>query len=215
VRDCPLRRADSVSAGSNPGGPTPDRLFPLRCVRGKLVAEGSTTRDGEIESFKPGHGVHPIQANKALGDRDSWRPADLVEIGDGFLEVGFDDGTTAHYRCARAGDLAGRLRRAESSWRASARDRHRTVECADGAARQRRPSSARTHQTLARLRPGRRCGYHRPRRRVEFAVRAALVQHRAWRGEAGAAAPDPWRFTDGSPTAQENSSLTHALSFVP
>ncbi len=60
-------------------------------------------------NFKPGHGVHPIQANKALGDRDSWRPADLVEIGDGFLEVGFDDGTTAHYRCARAGDLAGRL----------------------------------------------------------------------------------------------------------
>src|SRR5206468_3194082 len=132
---------------------------------------------------------------------DSWRPADLVEIGDGFLEVGFDDGTTAHYRCARAGDLAGRLdgqRAPGELLRVIVIERWSVL---DGAARQRRPSSARTHQTLARLRPGRRCAYPRPRRRVGFAVRAALVQHRAWPAEAGAAAPDPWTSTDGSPRA--------------
>ena len=60
-------------------------------------------------NYNRGHGLHPIQANKALGDRDSWRAADLLEIDDGYFTVGFADGTTAHYRCARAGDLAGRL----------------------------------------------------------------------------------------------------------
>ena len=100
-------------------------------------------------NYNRGHDVHPIQANKALADRDSWRAADLLEVGDGYFTWA---SPTAPPRTIAAPapatwPVASTARR---SGRASARDRHRAAGRADGAARKDgRPQPGRIKPLLA------------------------------------------------------------------
>jgi hypothetical protein len=48
-------------------------------------------------SFRPGHTVHWIQARKAAEDRTGRQRGEVVETGEGWLLVRFDDGTHRRY----------------------------------------------------------------------------------------------------------------------
>jgi hypothetical protein len=48
-------------------------------------------------SYYPGHTVHPIQAGKAAADGTGRQPGQVIETGESWLLVRFDDGTYRRY----------------------------------------------------------------------------------------------------------------------
>lgn len=56
-------------------------------------------------NYSAGNAVHWIQAKKAFQDRDSWRPAQVVDIGDGELSLAVGE-DPARFLCADSPRLA-------------------------------------------------------------------------------------------------------------